>query len=70
MIYSSSQQQSLGSAPSQDELNSKDKSKSTNNKEDFEDLVYCDLTTTTYDMEQTDNIYEALDVEQTDNIYD
>ena len=68
LIYSSSQQQSLGSAPSQDEFKSKDESKSTNDKggkEDFKNPVFYDLTTTTYEVpvasEQIDNIYEALD---------
>ena len=61
LIYSSSQQQSLGSAPSQDEFKSKDKSISTNNKggkEDFNNPVFYDFTTTTYDM---DNIYDVID---------
>ena len=68
MINSSSQQQSLGSAPSQDEFKSKDESKSTNDKggkEDFNNPVYYDFTTTIYEVpvasEQIDNIYEALD---------
>ena len=44
-------------------MKSNEESKSANNKggkKDFNNPVYYDFTMTTSDMEQTDNIYEAL----------